>query len=91
MPIYLLFCLRFIGSVFNTAGAVSGMLVGLISAIIIVAIGPNVWSPEAGKAILVGEPLIQLTNPGIISIPLGFLAAYLGTVLSSKKSKSGEI
>lgn len=71
---------------FNTTGAISGMLVGLLSAIAIVAMSPNVWDPVAGKAILVGEPLIQLTNPGIISIPLGFLAAYVGTVLSSKKA-----
>ena len=70
---------------FNTTGAITGMLVGLLSSLILVAISPNVWSPEVGKAILVGEPLISLTNPGIISIPLGFLAAYLGTVLSSKK------
>lgn len=71
---------------FNTAGAISGMLIGLLSSIIIVAMSPNVWNPVAGKAILVGEPLIQLTNPGIISIPLGFLAAYVGTILSSKKA-----
>lgn len=71
---------------FNTTGAIAGMLVGLFSALIVVAIGPNVWNPEVGKAILVGTPLIKLANPGIISIPLGFLAAYLGTVLSSEKA-----
>jgi cation/acetate symporter len=70
---------------FNTTGAVTGMVVGLISALVLVAIGPNVWSPEAGKAILVGQPLFPLGNPGIVSIPLGFIGAYLGTVLSSKK------
>jgi len=70
---------------FNTTGAITGMLVGLISSLFLVAISPNVWSPEAGAAILVGDPLISLTNPGIISIPLGFLSAYLGTVLSTKK------
>ncbi|HZG16541.1 MAG TPA: cation acetate symporter [Candidatus Bathyarchaeia archaeon] len=70
---------------FNTTGAVTGMLVGLFSALFLVAISPNVWSPEAGKAILVGDPLISLTNPGIISIPLGFIAAYLGTLFSSKR------
>ena len=71
---------------FNTAGAVTGMLVGLLSSLFLVAISPNVWSPEAGVAILVGEPLISLTNPGIISIPLGFIGAYVGTVLSTKKA-----
>jgi cation/acetate symporter len=70
---------------FNTTGAVTGMVVGLLSALVFVAIGPNIWSPEAGKAILVGQPLFPLGNPGIVSIPLGFIGAYLGTVLSSKK------
>ena len=73
---------------FNTTGAVTGMIVGLASSLILVAISPNVWSPEVGKAILVGNPLITLTNPGIISIPLGFIASYLGTVLSSKKEEA---
>ncbi|GGG03743.1 solute symporter family protein [Paenibacillus abyssi] len=70
---------------FNTAGAVTGMLVGLFSALLLVVISPNVWNPVAGKAILVGEPLIMLTNPGIISIPLGFLGAIIGTLLSSRR------
>ncbi|MBP3039455.1 cation acetate symporter [Bacillaceae bacterium Marseille-Q3522] len=71
---------------FNTAGAITGMLVGLFSSIILVLMSPNVWSPEAGAAIFTGEPLITLTNPGIISIPLGFLAAIAGTFISKKKA-----
>ncbi|TVY08937.1 solute symporter family protein [Paenibacillus cremeus] len=70
---------------FNTTGAVWGMLVGLISAIVLVVLSPSVWSPDAGKAILVGAPLFPLANPGIVSIPLGFLGAFVGTLLSSKK------
>jgi cation/acetate symporter len=70
---------------FNSTGAVTGMIVGLASSLILVAIGPNTWSPDPGKAIFVGEPLFSLSNPGIVSIPLGFIAAYLGTVLSTKK------
>jgi cation/acetate symporter len=73
---------------FNTAGAVTGMLVGLFSALILVAISPNVWNPEAGKAILVGEALFPLSNPGIVSIPLGFIAAWLGTIFSTAKNDS---
>ncbi|WP_053365063.1 solute symporter family protein [Bacillus sp. FJAT-27245] len=70
---------------FNTAGAITGMIVGLGSALLMVAISPNIWSPEAGAAIFVGKPLVTLTNPGIVSIPMGFLAAILGTLLSTKK------
>ncbi|MGD6816436.1 solute symporter family protein [Metabacillus sp. 113a] len=75
---------------FNTAGAVSGMLTGLLSSLLLVAISPNIWSPEAGAAIFKGTPLITLTNPGIISIPLGFIGAFLGTVLSRKKEAEGK-
>ncbi|GEB31446.1 MULTISPECIES: cation acetate symporter [Brevibacillus] len=71
---------------FNTTGAISGMLVGLFSSLILVALSPNVWNPVAGKAILVGEALFPLPNPGIVSIPLGFLAAWIGTLLSSSRN-----
>lgn len=73
---------------FNTAGAVTAMLTGLISALILVAISPNVWNPIEGKAILVGEPLIMLTNPAIISVPLGFLGGWIGTLLSKEKDEA---
>ncbi|KKB38854.1 solute symporter family protein [Bacillus thermotolerans] len=68
---------------FNTTGAVTAIFTGLISALVLVAISPNVFSPE-GTAIFVGTPLISLTNPAIISVPLGFFGGYVGTVLSSK-------
>ncbi|TGU93453.1 cation acetate symporter, partial [Mesorhizobium sp. M00.F.Ca.ET.186.01.1.1] len=71
---------------FNTTGAISGMLVGLFSSLILVALSPNVWNPVAGKAILVGEALFPLPNPGIVSITLGFLAAWIGTLLSSSRN-----
>lgn len=72
---------------FNTTGAVTGMLTGLISTVILVALSPNIWDP-AGKAILVGDPMFPMSNPGIVSIPLGFLAAYVGTLLSSSKDEA---
>lgn len=71
---------------FNTTGAITGMLVGLISALVLVFFSPNVWSPQPGAAIFVGEPLFKLANPGIISIPLGFIGAIVGTLVSSKKA-----
>ncbi|MGG3957661.1 cation acetate symporter [Bhargavaea massiliensis] len=71
---------------FNTTGAITGMLVGLFSSLLLVALSPNVWAPEPGVAILVGEPIFKLANPGIVSIPLGFIGAIVGTLLSSKKA-----
>jgi cation/acetate symporter len=41
---------------------------------------------KPGAAILTGEPWFSLANPGIVSIPLGFLGAIVGTLLSKKKA-----
>ncbi|MEH7547650.1 MULTISPECIES: solute symporter family protein [Bacillaceae] len=71
---------------FNTTGAVWAMVIGLISAIGLVLISPNVFSPEAGKAIFVGNPIFPYTTPGIVSIPLGFIAGYVGTIFSRQKA-----
>ena len=69
---------------FNANGAVTATLTGLISALVLVALSPNVWNPVAGKAIFVGDPLVFLTNPAIISVPLGFLGGIIGTLLSKE-------
>jgi cation/acetate symporter len=68
---------------FNTMGAVTGVLFGVISAIFLVIVSPKVW-PGADSD--TGSPIgWTLSNPGIISIPLGFIGCYLGTVLSTER------
>ncbi|MTD31277.1 cation acetate symporter [Planomicrobium sp. YIM 101495] len=69
---------------FNTSGAVTAILTGLISALVLVTLSPSVMSPEVGAAILVGDPIFPLTNPAIVSIPLGFLGGVAGTLLSKE-------
>jgi len=75
---------------FNSTGAVTAMVTGLVSCLILGAMGPNVWSPVEGAAIFVGTPLVPLAVPAIITIPLGFIAGYLGTILSSSKVPEAE-
>ncbi len=111
---------------FNTAGVISGLVVGTIAAIGLVMVSPNMTYPKvvaagAQKAITALEkkqaalppgatldekdlkalnkakadyeknkdgtsilgldkPILKLKNPGIFSIPLGFLAAIIGTL-----------
>jgi cation/acetate symporter len=60
---------------FNTAGAVTGLLVGLSSSIILILVSPDFMK----------EPLFPLKNPALVSVPLGFLGAWLGTILSKEK------
>jgi len=68
---------------FNTAGAVTGVLFGVTSAIFLVVISPTVWPGSDTEGGLI--PGFNLSNPGLISIPLGFLGCYLGTVLSKER------
>jgi cation/acetate symporter len=68
---------------FNTTGAVTGVLFGVVSAIVLVVVSPKVWP---GQDSVTGSPIgWTLANPGILSIPLGFLGCYLGTVLSKER------
>ncbi|KXH84052.1 cation acetate symporter [Sporosarcina sp. HYO08] len=69
---------------FNTAGAVSAILTGLISALVLVSISPSVLSPE-GTAILTGNPIFPLTNPALVSVPLGFLGGWIGTMVTKER------
>jgi cation/acetate symporter len=110
---------------FNTAGVISGLVVGTIASIGLVMVSPNMTYPKVeaakadkviaamakkqaallpgavldakdqkaldkaqkdilnrdGKSIMgLSEPILKLKNPGIISIPLGFLAAIFGAL-----------
>jgi cation/acetate symporter len=73
---------------FNTAGAIAGMLVGLISAVVLVILSPSVFTgpnPEPPLTpIIPVDPIFPLTSPAIISVPLGFLGCFLGTLLGGR-------
>jgi cation/acetate symporter len=75
---------------FNTSGAVAGLAVGLVSSIVLILLSPS--GPWAHEILIAGmsKPLktgpFPLENPGIVSIPLGFLAAVLGTLLTKDTS-----
>ena len=58
---------------FSRTGAICGMLAGLISSLLLVAISPSIMGDHA---------IFPLRNPGIVSIPLGFIAAILGTLIA---------
>ena len=65
---------------FNTTGAVVGVLVGVVSSIGLVIMSPGVWPGPDSE----GSPF-PLANPGIVSIPLGFLGCWLGTMLGRER------
>ncbi len=78
---------------FNTRGAVWSIYGGLISAIGLVIFSPVVSGkgidPVSGKNLSLLPADIDISwfpleNPGIASIPLGFLLGYLGTITSDE-------
>ena len=83
---------------FNTRGATWGIYGGLISTLVLLFFSPNVSGgavdAKTGKAAsLITNPDVDfswfpLNNPGIVSIPLGFLFAFIGTVTAKEFNKT---
>ncbi len=79
---------------FNTTGTVAGLAVGLIASIGLILVGPSLMGIDppavtgAARHLFQARPWFPLENPGILSVPLGFLAAILGTFLSHEPSSN---
>lgn len=61
----------------NTVGVISGVVVGLVSSVVLVLVGPGVMGTAA---------LYPLSYPTLVSVPAGFLGCLLGTFLSTPRS-----
>ncbi len=80
---------------FNTRGALWSIYGGLIASVGLVIFSPIVSGkgvdPVSGKNLSLLPTSIDISwfpleNPGIVSIPLGFLLGYLGTITSKEPS-----
>jgi cation/acetate symporter len=72
---------------FNTTGAVAAIYGGLITAVVLVFFSPVVSGTATSMFKLPHDwHWFPLSNPGIISIPVGFLCGWIGTLLSSEKN-----
>jgi cation/acetate symporter len=75
---------------FNTVGAVSGLAVGLLASIGLILISPSVMGIDpptvtgAARHLIQAKAWFPLDHPGIISIPLGFAGAILGTLVTQE-------
>jgi len=75
---------------FNTRGALYSMYGGLITAVVLIIFSPVVSgkkNPDGTSAAMIKDVGIDfhwfpLDNPGLISIPVGFLLGWIGTVTS---------
>jgi cation/acetate symporter len=64
---------------FNTGGVIGGMTAGLTSSVVLAMIGPAMRGSEA---------LWPLVNPTIVSMPLGFLGALLGSLIVGRDTEN---
>ncbi|MDF3936549.1 cation acetate symporter [Pseudomonas citronellolis] len=67
----------------TTRGAVAGSLVGLLSAIVLLLLGPPVWVAVLGNA----EALFPYSNPALFSMSAAFLAAW-GFSVSDRSARA---
>ncbi len=82
---------------FNTRGALWSIYGGLLSALTLIIFSPVVSGKPAGPN---GKSLSMITdtgidfhwfpldNPGLVSIPLGFLLGYIGTITSREHNEA---
>ena len=73
-----------------TLVASQGLAVGLASSLALIVISPSIMGVDAAtvaaKHLIQRPPIFPLENPGIVSIPLGFLGAVVGTLLTREPS-----
>lgn len=66
---------------FNTTGAVASIYTGLISALVLIILSPAVSGGASSMFPNADWSIFPLSSPGLVSIPLGFLAGIVGTYL----------
>lgn len=73
---------------FTTRGMVAGMVVGLLASVVLIVVSPAVMGIDPATAatrhLIQAEPLFPLDNPALVSVPLGFLAAIVGSLLTRR-------
>ncbi|MFD5327867.1 cation acetate symporter [Streptomyces sp. NPDC127092] len=75
---------------FTTTGALWSIYGGLISAVVLVLFSPVVSGKPTSMFKTVDFYWFPLENPGLVSIPLGFLLGWLGSVLSKEEPDKGK-
>ncbi|WNF26322.1 cation acetate symporter [Streptomyces sp. C11-1] len=71
---------------FTTQGALWSIYGGLASSVLLVLFSPVVSSKPSSMFPSVDFAWFPLENPGLISIPLGFLLGWIGSLISKEKA-----
>ncbi|PRH77706.1 cation acetate symporter [Streptomyces solincola] len=75
---------------FTTRGALWSIYGGLASSVLLVLFSPVVSSKPTSMFPSADFAWFPLENPGLISIPLGFLLGWLGSLLSKEEPDAGK-
>ncbi|MFJ6407118.1 cation acetate symporter [Streptomyces hydrogenans] len=75
---------------FTTQGALWSIYGGLISSVVLVLFSPVVSGAPTSMFKGVDFHWFPLENPGLVSIPLGFLLGWLGSLLSKEEPDAGK-
>ncbi|MYS19571.1 cation/acetate symporter ActP [Streptomyces sp. SID4948] len=75
---------------FTTRGAVWSIYGGLVPALVLVVLSPVTSGRPDALFPGVDFHVFPLENPGLVSIPLGFLAGWIGTLLSPEPADEGK-
>jgi len=67
---------------FNTAGALTGVTFGVIASVVMIVLSPPVWPGPDSQ----GSPS-SLTFPGLVTIPIGFLGCWIGTMVTATREE----
>lgn len=70
---------------FTTRGAVWSMYGGLITAVLLIIFSPVMSGAETSMIASADFAWFPLTNPGIVSIPVGFLLAIIGSLTERRR------
>ncbi|MGV3207904.1 solute symporter family protein [Corynebacterium sp. 11266D000AW] len=66
---------------FNTTGAVASIYTGVVSCLVLIFFSPAVSGTETSMFPGADWAIFPLSSPGLVSIPLAFLAGYTGTLV----------
>ncbi|MCX8063347.1 MAG: hypothetical protein N3D16_12260, partial [Anaerolineales bacterium] len=70
----------------TTRGALIGGWLGLISATVLVIVGPTVWT----EILKMGDPLFPLKYPAIFSMAIAFIGIWIGSITDNSERAKKE-
>ena len=65
---------------FNTGGAVASMYTGVIASLVLIFFSPAVSGVPSAMVPNADWSIFPLTSPGLVAIPLAFIAGIIGTL-----------